>query len=106
MFLHLLLTIKSHWETQKNQKPCQKRKQIDVEPRKSICQSDLEPDSESDSESSSSSEEDSSADELSEKHSSDEQEKPKDNLNVRKIDYDTIKFDKWVKVIYNLVIYY
>ena len=106
MFLHLLLTIKSHRETQKNQKPCQKRKQIDVEPRKSICQSDLEPDSESDSESSSSSEEDSSADEPSEKHSSDEQEKPKDNLNVRKIDYDTIKFAKWVKVIYNLVIYY
>ena len=73
MFLHLLLTIKSHRETQKNQKPCQKRKQIDAEPRKSICQSDLEPNSESDSESSSSSEEDSSADELSEKHSSDEQ---------------------------------
>ena len=77
-----------------------------MEPTKSICQSDLELDSESDSESSSSSEEDSSADEPSEKHSSDEQEKPKDNLNVRKIDYDTIKFDKWVKVIYNLVIYY
>ena len=80
-------------------KPCQKRKKFDVEPEKSICLTDLEPEPESDSESSSS-EEDSSADELSEKDSFDEDEKPKGNLNLKKIDYDTINADQWVKVIY------
>lgn len=53
-------------EKPKKSKPHQKRKQTDIEPGKSICQSNLEPKSESDSESPSSSE-NSYADELSEK---------------------------------------
>ena len=107
-FVNASTSVIDHLKTLRNPetpKPPPKRKRIDIEPGKSICQSDLETEeeSESDSESSLQSEEDSSSDDHSEENCSNESEKPRCDFDLKEIDYETTNVDHWVKVIYEEV---
>ena len=93
-----------------NPKPHQKRKKVDVAPGKSICledfeQSSAEEEENFDSENSESENSDSENSESEEENGSAIEEENSLSSNLQEIDYDAIKIDQWVKVVYEKEIF-